>query len=233
MANKLYTDFLPAVPVAPADILLQADPSTGALSAVVISDLQSMDPTIGMIRGMGSGVIAAPPYDWIEGGNNPFTMNSQQVLGTGMYLSIRSSITALCFIQKVQGNYTANNNNKLAIYHISGSNISRVAQTANTGTIWKGAANSFQIIPLTASITLDRGFYYVAGLWCSSATVTAPGIGRTAASFYNTTSWLDCPSSILPSIQLTSNTDLNSSYAYSTLLTQNTPATFMMYGSPV
>ena len=87
------------------------------------------------------------------------------------------TLTGVKWIQRTQGNYTADNNNKVGLYSYSGGTLTLVASCADDGNLWKGASNSVQSKAFSSTyVTLTNTQYFVAFLYNNSAQVTAPFI---------------------------------------------------------
>jgi hypothetical protein len=144
------------------------------------------------------------------------TLLDQTARFTIVYLPKSATITGVKWWQSVSGSYTANNYNGVALYSLSGGNITLIDSTANDGNIWK-TAQSFASKPFTQTRSLTAGVYVVASFYCRSAETAAPLIGALAA-FGNTgVPAFDLPNSI--KIQTTQAAQLTPplSRAYSTL----------------
>lgn len=134
-----------------------------------------------------------------------------------VYISKATTITGLKWYQSIQGNYTADNNNYVALYSYSGGTMTQVAISTNDGDIWKVASNTFGSAAFTTPFAASPGVYFIGALWNASATVTAPLIGQYA-------------NSINAAIQSYDFT--NSAKVYSTVSAQTTlPATQAMSGT--
>lgn len=134
-----------------------------------------------------------------------------------VYISKATTITGLKWYQSIQGNYTADNNNYVALYSYSGGTMTQVAISTNDGNIWKVASNTFGSAAFTTPFAASPGVYFIGALWNASATVTAPLIGQYA-------------NSINAAIQSYDFT--NSAKVYSTVSAQTTlPATQAMSGT--
>jgi len=102
--------------------------------------------------------------------------------GTARYAAIwleeGMTATGVKFYMGVQGAYTADNNNYIALYSYSGGTLTQVAITANNGNLWKATVNTFVsenfavAYPVTAS-----GVYFIGCLYNQSAQSTAPSLG--------------------------------------------------------
>lgn len=145
-----------------------------------------------------------------------------------LYLPAKRTITGVGFYQSVQGNYTADNNNKIGLYTSDGTTLTRVAQSANNGNLWKAAANTYVQEPFSATYEAEPGVYFVAGLYNQSAQVTAPSILQLlvnnaaipAAKF---------PGNVRITGQLTGQTDMAASTTFAGLTTNGQIPFFYLY----
>ena len=87
------------------------------------------------------------------------------------------TLTGVKWIQRTQGSYTADNNNKVGLYSYSGGTLTLVASCADDGNLWKGASGSVQSKAFSSTyVTLTNTQYFVAFIYNNSAQVTAPQI---------------------------------------------------------
>lgn len=90
-------------------------------------------------------------------------------------------ITGVAFEMDTQGNYTANNNNKVGLYSSDGTTLTLVASSANDGNLWKAAVGGAQKAFSAPYTPPAPGVYFIGALWNQSALVQAPLLGRQAA----------------------------------------------------
>jgi hypothetical protein len=104
------------------------------------------------------------------------TLGNHQVTWFDLYAP--TTLNGVRWFQNTQGSYTANNFNGFAIYRYDAVNDTAylVAQTANTGTIWQAASNTWNTINFTAPVNVEAGAYRVVAYYSSSAQTTAPNI---------------------------------------------------------
>lgn len=96
-----------------------------------------------------------------------------QVVAAFLYKS--GVVTGIKFLQLTQGNYTADNNNRLGLYTVSEGVLTLVASSANDGNLWKATAG-WVTTPFSTPYTGVRSVYYVGYIYNSSAQTTAPQI---------------------------------------------------------
>lgn len=98
---------------------------------------------------------------------------------TAIYLPKDTTITGVAFFQKVQGAFTGDQTNGLALYTYSAGILVKIRETANDETIWENTANTYVQVPFSTPAVLTKGLYYIAAIYNSSAG-TAPQIDMTA-----------------------------------------------------
>lgn len=103
-----------------------------------------------------------------------FTDN--QAYYTAIYISKATTITGVKWYQGVQGVYTADQNNYVALYSYSGGTMTQVAISTNDGNIWKGTGSTWQSVAFTSTYAAQPGIYFIAALYNQSAQTTAPTI---------------------------------------------------------
>jgi hypothetical protein len=88
------------------------------------------------------------------------------------------TITGVRWFQTVQGVYTSNNENRIALFTISGGTLTQVAVTADDGTMWSTpAAGTYSNKDFVTPYVAAPGYYYIGLVYNSSAQTTAPSIG--------------------------------------------------------
>lgn len=117
-------------------------------------------------------------------GMNPVLMSGSVSLTDNVaryiavYLPKPQTITGVKWYQRIQGSYTADQNNYVALYSYSGGTLTQVAISANDGTIWKAAADTYGSAAFTAPYAAAAGVYFVGLLYNSSAQTTAPQLAQ-------------------------------------------------------
>jgi hypothetical protein len=105
------------------------------------------------------------------------TNNSRLTL-IAIYLETPQTITGVKWYQGTLGSYTANNENKVGLYTVSGGTLTLVASCTNDGNLWKTAAsNTFGAKAFSSTYAASPGLYYIGLLYSNSAVTTAPTIG--------------------------------------------------------
>lgn len=127
------------------------------------------------LNAMGSNIVAIP-----IGAATPFITNKSWSDGTAywqaFYLPYPKTITGVKWLQRTQGDYTAEDYNVIGLYTVSGSTYTQVRVTANNGDLWKGTSYSLQTVAFPTPYQADAGLYYVAWTYNISAGATAPNI---------------------------------------------------------
>ena len=127
------------------------------------------------LNAMGSKIVAIP-----VGASSPFVMNKswtdQTAYWQAFYLPYPKTITGVKWLQRTQGDYTAEDYNVIGLYTVSGTTYTQVRVTANNGDLWKGSSYSLQTVAFPTPYEADAGLYYVAWTYNVSAGTTAPNI---------------------------------------------------------
>lgn len=130
---------------------------------------------------LGSVILYEPPNQEIYNLTTSTALTSGTLVMTPVYVEKTTTLTGVKFWQVVQGSYTADQVNGIALYSYSGGTLTQVAISANDGTIWKASANTLQTVAFTGTYSAAPGVYLIVGLYHSSAQTTAPTIGGGAA----------------------------------------------------
>jgi hypothetical protein len=133
--------------------------------------------------------LGSPLKGWTVGGDITdatitMVINDSEILYLAVWLDSAVELTGVTFFQRTQGVYTADNNNKVGLYSYSGGTLTKVAESANNGNLFKGTADTFVqqafSTPYTPTVA---GLYYVAFIYNQSAQSTQPAI----AAYYTQT----------------------------------------------
>ncbi|MBV5334822.1 MAG: hypothetical protein JZU49_03345 [Sulfuricurvum sp.] len=130
-----------------------------------LSGYQFFNPDIKILP-LGLGDVMASPYTIVDG--------TLFLVACVVYKP--TTINKFCWVLQTQGAFTGDNENKLAIYSVSGTTYTKVAETASDENIWKTAATALGSKSLAAPVTLQPGAYFIAGLWNAASTTTAPAL---------------------------------------------------------
>lgn len=144
---------------------------------------------------------------WRNAGTS-LQLTDGQIIWAVSWLSKGITINNFKFWQQTQGDYVANNNNKIGIYTLDPATglLTKVAQSANNGNLWKNASGTVTE-PLEAPYAAAAGLYYTALLYNSDTEATKPTIGGQAAVGLSGSSMFDFPNNI-KSFGVSNNTDL-------------------------
>jgi hypothetical protein len=165
------------------------------------------------LRRLGYNVIAEPI-------NTPFfavMTNTGLVDGSvrmfALELEKDTTLTGITFFQSVQGVFTADNNNKVGLYSVSGTTATLVASSANNANVFKGTSDSRVSENFTTPYAATAGLYYVVALWNTSANTTTPALfsvtGNTAQQFMGLTNDLSLAYSVASQTDLPATVDLS------------------------
>jgi len=127
----------------------------------------------------GGNMLVSWPWDVRLETNTTGTilLSNQRVMLVPQLVKGGLQIDGVAWVQTTAGVYTANNNNKIGAYTYDGTTFTRVAQCANDGTLWKGAA-AYTVKAFTTPYTPSQDMLlWAAGIWNQSAVVTQPQIG--------------------------------------------------------
>lgn len=156
--------------------IVQGGVNKSTTSAMLVGEHENQ---LRMLNSMGSVAIAITIPIYALASSQTFVDGRQYMMP--IYLHKASTITGVKFLQTTQGNYTADNNNRIGLYTITTGILTLVASCANDGDLWKGATSSLVTKAFSASYSAIAGFYYIGYLYNNSAQTTAPAIS--AANF--------------------------------------------------
>ena len=106
------------------------------------------------------------------------TMVTGQCVFHAYYLPVAKTITGVKWWQFAAGVYTATNYCGVGLYSATTiGNMTLVASSTNDGSIWKQTSSTLCTKAFSSGYAAAAGLYYIATLWGSSATTTAPQIG--------------------------------------------------------
>jgi hypothetical protein len=96
------------------------------------------------------------------------------VLLAGLWYLPAGTYTGIQYALSVQGNFTADNNNRIGIYTVAGTTATLAKSTADNANLWKAAANTLTTENLSSNFVSTGEFVFVACLYNTSAQTTAP-----------------------------------------------------------
>lgn len=120
------------------------------------------------------GLVKAIPLQCDMDASTGKTLTDAELFVTAVYLPKDMTITGARFSLSTQGDYTADNNNRIGLYKVSGTTATLVASTTNNQDLWKSAAYAWTNHPFSSTYSAEKGAYYIAFLYNNSAQVTAP-----------------------------------------------------------
>lgn len=149
--------------------------------------------------------------------NATLAFSDAQIRFVPVYLRKAQTITGVKWYQKVQGDYTADNNNRIGLYSYSGGTLTLVASCANDGNLWKATSETFGTKAFSSTYAASAGLYFVGLLYNQSAQTTAPSIGASTATTNLASVSYDFTNSAKLFSFVGSKSDLDSSIAMSGL----------------
>jgi hypothetical protein len=84
------------------------------------------------------------------------------------------TLTGATMVLSTQGNFTGDNENRIALFTSDGTNLTCVAVTANNEAYLETAINTRIDVAFTATYAATAGVYWIATLYNQSAVTTAP-----------------------------------------------------------
>jgi len=127
-----------------------------------------------VLQNAGSTVKAVPIFFSLNSAYNTLTLTSGLAIWIMVDVKIPTTFTGIEFMSGgTAGNFTGNNENKVALYKLNGTTRNKVAESANDATIWKSATSVMKQVPFTATYTASPGIYYIAFVFSASGTPTA------------------------------------------------------------
>jgi hypothetical protein len=147
-------------------------------SVIWYDDIQE-NPQINVFKELGASLISEPVNcRYGDVGTSPVAAVDGSLRLQLHKIYRAATITGVRFFQATQGVYTADNNNKVAMYSVNTSTMiaTLVGSSTNDGNLFKAAANTAVLTPFTSTYAASPGFYYVGALWNASATTTAPTV---------------------------------------------------------
>lgn len=127
---------------------------------------------------LGSGMKAQALGATLVGSTGSTALTDGQARYQPVYIPNAQTITGVKFFVRTQGNFTADNNNRVALYSYSGGTLTQVATSANDGDIWKATSNTYTTVAFTSPYAATPGIYYVGFIYNNSAQTTAPALAH-------------------------------------------------------
>ena len=110
-------------------------------------------------------------------------LTSGRVYAVAVYIPASTTLTGLRWYQAVQGSYTGNNTNGVALYSVSPLGVlNMVTASTNTSSTWSAASvNTYGSTSFAGTYAASAGLYYASFLYNASAQTTPPSLGSTPA----------------------------------------------------
>lgn len=176
MAKKFF-DNMPDVDKTALKESLGVNNPVEGYTKVQLDALPIKDRFLEGLQLLGSAIKAIPMgvdlYSFLNGTMTLIDGDVQQVI---FKIDKETAITGVGFISNVQGVFTEDNENAIALYSVASGVYTQVAKTANSGAIWKAAAGAKVETAFAVPVTLQPGIYVAALLYNNSAQTTAPKI---------------------------------------------------------
>lgn len=202
---------------------------TNTTQAANTEFVQKASTLVGKLKAAGVTTVLGVPFGWTStyySGVSGFT--HAMLDGAVDYVMLdmiteTTTITSISYQVATGGNFTPDNNNKVALCKYDGTNFIKVAESSNDGTIFN-TTDSFKTINLTTPYVAFAGYYAVAIIYnCSGTATTTPTLyssgtvnGANVALYY--------PTNFKTISRMTGQTDIPSSVAVSSLIgTSNVP----------
>lgn len=181
MGDTKISDLTGVTAVADTTQFISVQPGSGKrVNGSVIKTF--LTPTYDMVvqahRALGSAIIMQTLNYPLPICTSNSILNDGTIDLMGMELEADATLTGMMLYMVTQGDYTADNNNKVGLYSHSAGVLTLRASCANDGDLWKAADNTLIIKPFTTPYVAPAGIYYAALIHNFSSSVTAP---RTAS----------------------------------------------------
>jgi hypothetical protein len=177
---------------------------------------------------LGSTIKAEPVGLTMSRQTSTTSLSDAQARFVAVYVQKAITVTGIKWYQSTQGNYTADQNNYVALYSYASGTLTQVAISANNGNIWKATSNAYSSAAFAAPYSAARGIYFAALLYNQSAQVTAPILGAGIVGITNQVLG-DFTNSAMLSGTLASQTSLPTSQAMSGLTASGTIPYLALY----
>lgn len=136
---------------------------------------------------IGSAIKAEPVHSNLSTlTNTAINPISQRLYLLAVWVPSSMTITGVKFMQGTIGNFVASNFNGVGLYTLSAGTFTRVAVSANDGTLFSsGSASTLKAKAFTSTYSASAGLYYAALLYSASSTTTNPSFSTIPAPFSN------------------------------------------------
>lgn len=178
---------------------------------------------------LGSGIIAHGVYDIKDYTASVLILNQTMKVCPPFVMKEAGTITGLKWWMTTAGDYTPNNYNGIGIMSYSAGTLTLVASSTNDGNIWKQGTATMAFKAFSAPYSAAAGIYFPCFLYCRSAEVTTPNMRAAVNIGFATIGIMDFTNSAKFSSQLTAQTSLPASVAFSSLSVVNSNPIFFPY----
>lgn len=127
------------------------------------------------LRAFGGKIIAAPIFCDMDASTSLVLQDSDMFV-VAIYLPRDTTLTGVRFSNAQNASYTADANNRIGLYKVSGTTATLVASTPNDADTWTGAQYAWVDKPFSSPYQATKGAYYIGLLYNSSAQTQAPSI---------------------------------------------------------
>lgn len=149
----------------------------GQTQAAIRQYLNNYDSTILGLQALGSPIKAVTLGSTFPGiGSNDVALSNQTPFYVATYLSKADTLTGVKLILSQAFVGTANNNNYVGLFTLSGTTLTRVAISTTNSNLWKSTANTLVSVPFSSTYSAAKGIYFVGLLYCESAQTNAPNL---------------------------------------------------------
>lgn len=133
------------------------------------------DYLVNALVSLGGKIIAAPIFCDMDASTTTALQDSDMFV-VAIYLPKDTTLTGVRFSLGTQGDYTADGNNRIGLYKVSGTTATLVASTTNDPDTWKGAQYAWTDHAFSSPYEATKGGYYIGCLYNYSAQTAAPAI---------------------------------------------------------
>lgn len=161
--------------------------------------------------------------------NTTSTLTDAQIRGSAIYLSKPQTLTGIKLWMRTAGAYTGDAVNGVALYSYSAGTLTKVAESANTASLWTATANAFITVPFSATYTAQPGIYFACLLYNNSAQTTAPAVATGIALNNGGMATQDFTNSAKLYFTINTQTTLPASIAMSSTVAATAPTWMALY----
>lgn len=203
--------------------------STGALLPMTSWVTGSPDETTLGLQELGSAIKGQSLGVNFGAAATALSLTDGRIYFQAVRIPVDATLTGAGTYLRTQGDYTADNNNRVALYSIDAATgtMTQIASSTNNGNLYKGATNSYIKEPFSSTIAVTKGTYFLAWIYNNSAQTTAPQFLRAAVVGSANQYIYDFPNSIKLNGIISSQTNLPSPTQASSGITLSQEAYWM------